>query len=134
MNQISLGIQKLQNYGTWHWYLGKLKGVQKWGEEKVFLVQTFDKDNLMNHSLSLEKTFFPITANIFVHLLTLFSVCKRILVLVVFFVPSFGLFRLLVHWNNEKVPFAVRQNRNISSDDILLIFGKSSVLWSEVDR
>ena len=88
----------------------------------------------MNHSLSLEKTFFPITAKIFVHLLTLFSVCKRILVLVVFFVPSFGLFRLLVHWTNEKVPFAVRQNRTISSNDILHIFGKPSVLWSELDR
>ena len=88
----------------------------------------------MSHTQSLEKPFFPINAKIFVHLLTLFSICKRILVLVVFFVPSFGLFRLLVHWTNEKVPFAVRQNRNISTDDILHIFGKPSVLWSEVDR
>ena len=104
------------------------------GSWKTHWSPDFGEDNLLNQSLSLEKTFFPITAKIFVHLLTLFSVCKRILVLVVFFVPSFGLFRLLVHWTNEKVPFAVRQNRTISSDDILHIFGKPSVLWSEVDR
>lgn len=88
----------------------------------------------MKHLFSLEKIFFPFTAKIIVHLLTLFSVCKRILVLVVFFVPSFGLFRLLVHWTNEKVPFAVRKNKTTSPDDILHIFGKPSVLRSEVDR
>ena len=121
-NHYTLKIFHLEST-NWPWDLGKLTGVQ-----------TFGEDNLMSHSLSLEKTFFPITAKIFVHLLTLFSVCKRILVLVVFFVPSFGLFRLLVHWTNEQVPFAVRQNRTISSDDILHIFGKPSVLWSEVDR
>ena len=84
--------------------------------------------------ISLEKPFFPITSKIFLHILTLFSVCKRIFVLVVFFVPSFGLFRLLVHWNFEQFPFAVRLNRNIRSDDLLYISGKSPVLWSEVDR
>ena len=88
----------------------------------------------MKHLFSLEKIFFPFTAKIIVHLLTLFSVCKRILVLVVFFVPSFGLFRLLVHWTNEKVQFAVRKNKTTSPDDILHIFGKPSVLWSDVDR
>ena len=100
----------------------------------AFPAQHFVEDHFMNHLFSLEKTFFPFTAKIFVHLLTLFSVCKRILVLVVFFVPSFGLFRLLVHWTNEKVPFAIRKNKTISPDDILHIFGKPSVLWSEVDR
>ena len=85
-------------------------------------------------SVSLEKPFFPITSKILVHLLALFSVCKRIFVIVIFFVPSFGLFRLLTHLAMEQIPFAVRQNRKISSDDILHIFGKPPVLWSEVDR
>ena len=100
----------------------------------AFLAQNFVEDHFMSYLSSLEKIFLPITSKLFVHLLTLFSVCKRILVLVVFFVPSFGLFRLLVHWTNEKVQFAVRKNKPTSPDDILHIFGKPSVLWSEVDR
>ena len=44
------------------------------------------------------------------------------------------LLRLLIHLTMEQIPFAVRQNRKISSDDILHIFGKPPVLWSEVDR
>ena len=85
-------------------------------------------------SVTLEKPFFPITSKILVHLLALFSVCKRIFVIVIFFVPSFGLFRLLTHLTMEQIPFSVRQNRKISSDDILHIFGKPPVLWSEIDR
>ena len=90
--------------------------------------------SLYYKSVSLEKPFFPITSKILVHLLALFSVCKRIFIIVIFFVPSFGLFRLLTHLTMEQIPFAVRQNRKISSDDILHIFGKPPVLWSEVDR
>ena len=79
-------------------------------------------------SVSLEKPFFPITSKILVHLLALFSVCKRIFVIVIFFVPSFGLFRLLVHWTFEKIPFAERKSGTIH------IFGKAPFLWSDVDR
>ena len=85
-------------------------------------------------AVSLEKPFFPITSKILVHICTMLSVCKRIFVMIFFFVPSFGLMRLLVHWTNEKIPFALRQTRNISSDAIFYIFGKPKVLWNEVDR
>ena len=85
-------------------------------------------------AVSLEKPFFPITSKILVHICTMLSVCRRIFVMIFFFVPSFGLMRLLVHWTNEKIPFALRQTRNISSDAIFYIFGKPKVLWNEVDR
>ena len=85
-------------------------------------------------SMSLEKQFFPITSKILVNIWAFFSVCKRIFVIVIFFIPSFGLLRLLVHWTFEKIPFTVRQNRTISTDEILQIFGKPPVLWSKVDR
>ena len=90
--------------------------------------------SLYSKSVSLEKPFFPLKSNIFLQLWALFPVCKRIFVIVIFFIPSFGLFRLLVHWTFEKIPFTVRLNHDVSSDDILHIFGKSPVLWSEVDR
>ena len=85
-------------------------------------------------SVSLEKPFFPMTSKILVYLSASLSVSKRIFVIVIFFIPSFGLLRLLVHWTYEKIPFTVRQNRNYNSEENLQIFGKPPVLWSEVDR
>ena len=42
---------------------------------------------------------------------TVFSVTKRLLVLVMYFTPSLGLFSLLHHWQAESLPFAVSQGR-----------------------
>ena len=85
-------------------------------------------------SISLEKPFFPITSKVFLYLLTFLSLTKRILSIILFFAPSFGLFSLLVHSKFEQIPFAVRLNRNISSSDVLYMNGKPPVLWSKVDR
>ena len=70
---------------------------------------------------------------------TVFSVSKRLLVLVMYFTPSLGLFSLLYHWKAESIPFAVSQKSKwregmLSQSQHLHLHNNRSVLWSEIDR
>ena len=59
-------------------------------------------------SVSLEKLYFPLKSQISLFAWTVFCMSKRILVLVMFFTPSLGLFNLLYHWKAEQIPFRLR--------------------------
>ena len=64
---------------------------------------------------------------------------RRMLALVLFFVPSLGLLDLLHHWQAEQRPFWVRREAaargEMSPGDTLQLFNMSAeVRWSELDR
>ena len=70
---------------------------------------------------------------------TVFSVTKRLLVLVMYFTPSLGLFSLLHHWQAESLPFSVSQKSRwreggLQQGHHLQLHNNRSVLWSEIDR
>ena len=82
----------------------------------------------------MDKQFFPTRSFLVLLTWTTISACKRVVVLVCFFAPSFGLFSLLHHWRAEQIPFAVRQSRAVTPSDLLQLYNTTPVLWSQVDR
>lgn len=90
-------------------------------------------------SVSLEKLYFPLKSKISLFAWTLFCMSKRILVLVMFFTPSLGLFDLLYHWKAEQIPFSVSQKSRwreglLDQSSDLHLHNKTPVLWSHIDR
>ena len=102
--------------------------------------------------VSIAKPHLEITSKVLVYIMAALAASKRILVMVMFFVPGLGLFSILHHWQAEQIPFQVSQGRinwantqawwqlypwmlNETSDGELVYLGKSGrVAWSLIDR
>ena len=61
-------------------------------------------------AISSEKRFLGLKSKVVILLCAICSTCRRILGLILFFTPAFGLFDILNHWEAEKIPFRVRLN------------------------
>ena len=86
-------------------------------------------------SMALSKPFFPFTAKLAALLWTVALIARRMLVLVLYFAPSLGLFNLLHHWKWEQIPFEVRKHRNVTAEDELVFLNDIKPrLWSDIDR
>lgn len=89
--------------------------------------------------LKTAKGFFPFKATFFVLLWGSFATLRRVLAVVAMFIPSFGLFSILYHWQAEKIPFKMRldyaRKFGVSPEDKIGLFGlNETVYWSELDR
>ena len=95
--------------------------------------------------VSIAKPHLKITSKVMVYIMAALAASKRILVLVMFFVPGLGLFSILHHWQAEQIPFTVSQSTgmqerlhgmlNKTNDGELVYLGKSGpVAWSLIDR
>ena len=90
--------------------------------------------SLHTKSMALSKPFFPFTAKLAALLWTFALMAKRMLVLVLYFAPSLGLFNLLHHWKWEQIPFAIRKRRNVTADDELVLLNIEPRPWTDLDR
>ena len=102
-----------------------------WSIKTIFTLQL--------KSIKIEKVFFPLKSQISFLVWTAFCVSKRMMVLMMYFTPSFGLFNLLFHWQAESLPFGVSQKSLwregvLKQTDHLHLHNNRSVLWSEIDR
>ena len=84
--------------------------------------------------MALEKHFFPVTSKVVAFLLTLVATTKRMIIVVLYFAPSLGLFDLLHHYQFEQIPFSVRKNRQVKADDVLSLRLIDPIPWTELDR
>ena len=57
--------------------------------------------------VSIAKPYLEITSKVLVYIMAALAASKRILVMVMFFVPGLGLFSILHHWQAEQIPFDV---------------------------
>ena len=99
------------------------------------------KSCIMSHMKTLKtaKGFFPFTTTFFVLFWGSFATLRRVLAVVSFFIPSFGLFSILYHWQAEKIPFKMRldyaRKFGVGPGDKIGLFGlNETVYWSELDR
>ena len=89
--------------------------------------------------ISLEKKHFPFFSKSIALLYGLFSASTKVLVNVVFFVPSLGLFNILNHWQAEQIPFAVRSSSFQMSfrefnGGMVHLFNATPFPWNSIDR
>ena len=88
-------------------------------------------------SISVEKGFMPAMTQIIVTFYATFGTIRRILAIVMFFVPSFGLFSILHHWQEEQIPFKIRfefPDKTKPNDPIALYNISDPIFWGDYDR
>ena len=82
-----------------------------------------------------EKVFVPFTSTIFIIFWGLFASARRIISLVIFFVPSLGLLSVLFHIQTERFPFTIWKKFGKTQADKIALFGlNKTVLWGDIDR
>ena len=69
----------------------------------------------------------------------IFAILRRILSIILMFIPSLGLFDLLHHWKYEQIPFKVRleyaKNFPINPNDKIILYGlNETVFWLELGK
>ena len=83
-------------------------------------------------AIKTEKQFVSFTSQIFILFWGLFSSMRRILSIICFFMPTFGVFSILYHHKAE-LPFSIWKKYNRTEK--LSLYGlKESILWGELDR
>ena len=64
--------------------------------------------NLHLKSIKVHKEFFPMKSKLIVWTWGLFGTLRRVLSMVIYFVPFLGLNNVLYHWRAEQIPFWIR--------------------------
>ena len=82
-----------------------------------------------------EKVFVPFTSKIFIVIWGFFASARRILSIVIFFVPSLGLLNVLYHIKAEQFPFTIWKEYDKTQADKIALYGlQRSVVWGDIDR
>ena len=94
---------------------------------------------LQRKAIKTEKGLLPFTSTLVILFWSSVASGRRILAIIVLFLPSLGLFNILNHWKAEQIPFSVRleavEDNNMTSGDIIQLNGMTrSVNWTTIDR
>ena len=94
---------------------------------------------LQKNAIKTEKVFFPFTSQFVIMLWSTVAAGRRIMAIVVFFLPSLGLFSILNHWKAEQLPFYIRMNalkyKYLNPSDIIALNNMTrNVNWNSIDR
>ena len=82
--------------------------------------------------ITILKTFLPFTTKFFLMLWIMVSSSARVMSLVFFFIPSFGLFSILGHWKLEQTPYNKYMNTNFEKNNTVYLY--NSEAWSSSKR
>ena len=94
---------------------------------------------LQKSAIKTEKVFFPFTSQLVILLWSTVASGRRIMAIVVFFLPSLGLFSILNHWKAEQLPFYIRMDAfkyDIMTPDDIIALNKitRTFNWTSIDR
>ena len=87
-------------------------------------------------TVAVEKPYFGITSKIVLFAWTMVSGTLRLIVMVLYFTPSFGLFSILHHWRMEQIPFASKYRNQANKSGMIYLYNANITkdLWDEIDR
>ena len=92
---------------------------------------------LQRKAIKTEKVFVPFTSTLVILFWSTVAAGRRIMAIIVFFLPSLGLFSILNHWKAEQLPFKVRLDsvNEMTPDDIVELNKMiRNVSWSSLDN
>ena len=85
--------------------------------------------------ISTLKPFLPITTKLVLMSWVIFSASARVMAIVLFFVPSFGLFSILGHWKMEQIPYARSLNeRIVAYNNTVYLYNTKPFNWTDLNR
>ena len=87
-------------------------------------------------TISIEKPHLPTTSKVVLFLWIMMSGTMRLMVILLFFTPSFGLFSTLGHLRMEQTPFAEQYRDQIEKNGTLYLYQTNITKeqWNEIDR
>ena len=94
--------------------------------------------SIMNTAKTM-KGFLPITSQLMIIIWSIIATGRRIMAIIVFFLPSLGLFSILNHWKAEQLPILVRleafEDKVMTPDDVIQLNNMSKEIpWTSIDR
>ena len=83
-----------------------------------------------------QKIIFGFTESFVVGFWAMMATLRRVLAIVIFFVPSLGLHNILFHWKSEQYFFEIKKKYNLihPNDEVHLFNISETFLWSESKR
>ena len=87
-------------------------------------------------TVSIEKPYLPTTSKLVLFAWIIISGTLRLMVVVLFFTPAFGLFSTLSHWRMEQIPFAEQYRNQIETGGTLYLYQANITKeqWNKIDR
>ena len=84
--------------------------------------------------ITILKTFLPFTTKFFLMLWIMVSSSARVMSLVFFFIPSFGLLSILGHWKLEQTPYSKEIRARFEKNNTVYFYNSEPVAWSDLCR
>ena len=86
-------------------------------------------------SISTLKPFLGFTSKLVLMLWIIFSVSARVMAIVLFFTPSFGLFSILGHWKLEQTPYSETLNERFeATNNTVFLYNTKPFTWTDLNR
>ena len=85
-------------------------------------------------TISIVKPFLPFTTKIVLLSWIMVSASIRVMAIVLFFTPSFGLFSILGHWKLEQTPYSEELNYRFKTNNMVYIYNTTPFAWTDLNR
>lgn len=85
-------------------------------------------------TISIQKPFLPVTSKLVLMLWVVISSSVRVMSIVLFFTPSFGLFSTLGHWKLEETPYSDALNSRFKTDNLVYLYNSEPIAWANLNR
>ena len=85
-------------------------------------------------TISIVKPFLPFTTKMVLLLWIIISSSIRVMSIVLFFTPSFGLFSILGHWKLEQIPYSEKLNDRFENMNTVYLYNSKPVKWTDLNR
>ena len=85
-------------------------------------------------SVTILKTFLPFKTKFFLMLWIIVSSSARVMSIVFFFIPSFGLLSILGHWKLEQTPYSEEIKARFEKNNTVYLYNSKPVAWTDLCR
>ena len=83
------------------------------------------------------KPFLGFTTKLVLMSWIIVSASTRVMAIVFFFVPSFGLFSILGHWRMEQIPYSKELNERfdaVNNKNFVYLYNTKPFTWTDLNR
>ena len=85
-------------------------------------------------TISIMKPFLPTSTKLVLMLWIIVSSSARVMAIVFYFIPGFGLFSILGHWRMEQTPYSYTVNVRFKDDKTVYLYDSEPVAWTDLNR
>ena len=85
-------------------------------------------------TISIQKPFLPFTTKLVLLAWIIVSASLRVIALVFYFIPGFGLFSTLGHWKLEQIPYSKSLNHQFKYNDTVYLYNNTPFSWTDLNR